>query len=115
MPKKRLEYATIELGGVTYAVLREAQFVSLCKRAGVPAAVQRAIAADAVGAVDDPSQTIAQRIRQRRRAIGLTQAQLASAAEIRTETLNRIERGKTEPDFRTVRKLVTALKHAEAE
>ncbi|MEW6197303.1 MAG: helix-turn-helix transcriptional regulator [Planctomycetota bacterium] len=57
---------------------------------------------------------LALRIRQRRRAAGLTQAALASAAGIRTETLNRSERSTTEPDFSTVRKLAAALRRGEA-
>jgi transcriptional regulator with XRE-family HTH domain len=57
---------------------------------------------------------LAERIAQRRKAAGLTQAQLASRAGIRLETLNRIERGKTTPDFSTIRKLVHAVQEAEA-
>ena len=44
-----------------------------------------------------------------RRASGLSQAELARRAGVRVETLNRVERGKTTPDFRTIRKLVLAL------
>jgi transcriptional regulator with XRE-family HTH domain len=38
---------------------------------------------------------------------------LARQAGIRPETLNRIERGRTTPDFATVRKLVVAMNAAE--
>lgn len=110
---KRLEYATLELGGVAYAVMPEAQLLALCKQARVEAIVQRPAVTEGMGAVDEQGRTLAQRIRQRRRAAGLTQVRLASTAGIRTETLNRIERGHTEPDFRTVRKLVVALKRLE--
>ena len=50
---------------------------------------------------------------RRRRAAGLSQAELARRAGIRPETLNRIERGRTTPDFATVRKLVLAMDAAE--
>lgn len=43
----------------------------------------------------------------------MTQAQLARLAGIRPETLNRIERGRTTPDFATIRKLVVAIGAAE--
>jgi transcriptional regulator with XRE-family HTH domain len=40
---------------------------------------------------------------------------LARRAGVRAETLNRIERGHTTPDFATVRKLVVAMNAAEQE
>ena len=46
---------------------------------------------------------------RRRRAVGLSQAELARRAGVRPETLNRIERGRTTPDFATIRKLVVAI------
>ncbi|MGD8451930.1 MAG: helix-turn-helix transcriptional regulator [Phycisphaerae bacterium] len=111
---KRLDYAVVVLGGVAYAILREAQLVTLGKRAGVVGGGRSAGATGPLAALEEEGVPLAERIRQRRRAAGLTQAALADRAGIRTETLNRIERGKTEPDFRTVRKLVVALRTAEA-
>jgi DNA-binding XRE family transcriptional regulator len=52
---------------------------------------------------------LAQRLLERRRRAGLSQAELARRAGVRVETLNRIERGKVTPDFATIRKLVVAL------
>ena len=52
---------------------------------------------------------------RRRQAAGLSQAELARRASVRPETLNRIERGRTTPDFATVRKLVVAMDAAERE
>ena len=52
---------------------------------------------------------------RRRQAAGLSQAELARRAAIRPETLKRIERGWTTPDFATVRKLVVAMNAAELE
>ncbi len=39
----------------------------------------------------------------------ISQADLADKAEIATETVNRLERGKREPSFKTIRKLAKAL------
>ncbi|MBP7933804.1 MAG: helix-turn-helix transcriptional regulator [Phycisphaerae bacterium] len=60
------------------------------------------------------ARVVAGRIIERRKRAGLTQASLARQAGIRIETLNRIERGKTTPDFSTIRKLMKAVKAAEA-
>ena len=46
--------------------------------------------------------------KQRERAL-LTQEELAERAGIGTATLNRIERDRVEPHFRTIRKLAKAL------
>jgi len=67
-------------------------------------------AADATLAV-----IVARKILRRRRALGLTQAELARRANIRPETLNRIEQGKHKPSVPTIDKLDRALKKAERE
>lgn len=59
--------------------------------------------------------SLAEKLVRRRVAAGLTQAELARQAGIRPETLNRIERGRTSPDFATVRKLVVAMNAAETQ
>ena len=56
---------------------------------------------------------LAKRLVRRREQAGITQADLARQAGVRVETLNRIERGKTTPDFSTIRKLAAALRRAE--
>jgi len=58
-------------------------------------------------------ESLAEKLTRRRVAVGLSQAELARQAGIRAETLNRIERGRTTPDFATVRKLVVAMNAAE--
>jgi DNA-binding XRE family transcriptional regulator len=57
--------------------------------------------------------SLAGRLIRRRRITGLSQAELARRAGIRPETVNRIERGRTTPDFATIRKLVEALRAGE--
>ena len=52
---------------------------------------------------------LADRLLQRRQDAELTQKDLAKLAGIRVETLNRIEKGRTTPDFKTIRKLVNAI------
>jgi DNA-binding XRE family transcriptional regulator len=52
---------------------------------------------------------IAQGLVRDRKAVGLTQRELAERAGIRVETLNRAERGVVVPDVRTLRKIDRAL------
>jgi DNA-binding XRE family transcriptional regulator len=53
--------------------------------------------------------SIARSIVRGRRQAGLTQVELARRAGIRTETLNRIEKGKHAPSVATVEKIERAL------
>ena len=99
----------IELNGVRYVILRESAFEGLCGQAGLDSAGSD----PAVEGVDLDRASLAEKLSTRRRAAGLTQAALARLAGVRPETLNRIERGRTTPDFKTVRKLVVALNEAE--
>jgi len=103
----------VELDGIPYVILREAVFEALCRRAGVrrPRDVGREETYSA--GLDFDRTTLAEKITRRRRAAGLSQAALARRAGIRPETLNRIERGRTTPDFATIRKLVIAVNAAE--
>lgn len=47
-----------------------------------------------------------------RRKLGLSQAELARAARIRPETLNRIENAKNKPNVATIEKIDRALRRA---
>jgi ribosome-binding protein aMBF1 (putative translation factor) len=55
---------------------------------------------------------IAQEIVRDRESVGMTQAELAKAAGIRVEILNRAERGVTVPSVRTLTKIEKALQAA---
>jgi DNA-binding XRE family transcriptional regulator len=56
---------------------------------------------------------LARKLLRRRRAAGLTQAELARRSGIRAETLCRIEQGDRSPSVRTVDKIDRALREAE--
>ena len=109
-------YEVVVLGGVKYAILPEARLLGLCHQAGAQTKTAAVPAASTdLDEFAQPQAALGRRLVQRRRRAGLTQVELARRAGVRVETLNRIERGKTEPDFATVRKLVTAMTAAEAE
>jgi len=56
---------------------------------------------------------LARKIIRRRELLGWTQTELAGRAKIRIETLNRVERGRVNPDASTMKKIVRALEKAE--
>ncbi|MFH1108659.1 MAG: helix-turn-helix domain-containing protein [Planctomycetota bacterium] len=58
--------------------------------------------------------TIARDILRERKALGLTQGQLAKLARVRQETLCRLETGRHSPTVRTVEKIDRALRRAAA-
>jgi len=72
-------------------------------------------AAGNVPAVAFARATLARKLIRDRRRVGLTQAELARRANIRPETLNRLEQGKHSPSIATVDKLDRALTKAESE
>ena len=108
---RSLSYQAIELEGVRYAVVRESLLQDLCRQADVNAAA--VCTSSGLTEVEFDRETLARRLTLRRKRAGLTQAELARRAGIRVETLNRVERGKTTPDFSTVRKLVVAINEVE--
>ena len=113
--RRSIDCRRVDLDGVRYVILRESAFEWLCRAAGVGEERKRTENSDPVegGGLDRAS--LAEKLVRRRRACGLSQAELARRAGVRAETLNRIERGHTTPDFATVRKLVVAMNAAEQE
>ncbi|MCL4203183.1 MAG: helix-turn-helix transcriptional regulator [Pirellulaceae bacterium] len=109
-----IECQRVELGGIRYVIVREAVFDGLCQQAGVEQVQDSSSEAAGADFAADPT-SLATKLIRRRQAAGLSQAELARRAAIRPETLNRIERGRTTPDFATVRKLVLAMDAAELE
>src|SRR5437016_3819078 len=57
--------------------------------------------------------SIARKIIERRRALGISQQKLAELAGVRQETISRLESGKHSPTIRTVDKIDEALKGIE--
>ena len=113
MPDMRENIASVarlSLAGGRYVILPEAEYLRLCRRAGV--APTPHTDEDAETSAGDPAALAARRV-TRRQAAGLSQAELARRAGVRAETLNRVERGRTTPDFATIRKLAAALRQAE--
>ena len=108
---KAVDCRRIELDGVRYVILRESVFDALCRRADV--SLEGAPQGPEKGVAELDGANLAEKLIRRRQASGLGQAELARRAGIRPETLNRIERGRTTPDFATIRKLVLAMDAAE--
>jgi len=105
----------LELDGIRYVILRESVFERLCEKAGVQERSVSSAEDSFTPSLDIDQASLADKLVRRRQAAGLSQAELARRAGIRPETLNRIERGRTTPDFATVRKLVVAMNAAERE
>lgn len=64
---------------------------------------------------DDITLSVARNIGERRRALGLTQAQLAERLGVDTETLSRFERGKHVPTLKNLIRLAGLLQTTVAE
>jgi DNA-binding XRE family transcriptional regulator len=105
----------IELDGIRYVIVRESVFEGLCQRAGLQGGCCKSGDDTLASGIDLDRASLAGKLIRRRNAAGLSQAELARRAGIRPETLNRIERGRSTPDFATVRKLVLAINAAERE
>ena len=105
----------VDLDGIRYVILRESVFERLCEKAGVQERSASSAEDSFAPSLDIDQASLAGKLVRRRQAAGLSQAELARRAGIRPETLNRIERGRTTPDFATVRKLVVAMNAAERE
>ena len=113
--RAEIEYRSVELAGIRYVILREQAFAWLCEKAGIVAPDRRADDDSLAAGFELDRASLAEKLVRRRNAAGLSQAELARRAGVRPETLNRIERGKSNPDFATVRKLVVAMNTADAE
>ena len=104
---------TITLGGQRFVVLPEADYRELIGETWEPPLPKP----DAEGnypAIEAARVVLARKIMRRRRAAGLTQAELAGYAGVRVETLSRLEHAKHSPNVATVDKIVNALEQIEA-
>src|SRR5271154_4284929 len=109
---------TLKVAGKRFVILEERDFRRLERRAGMsdesdlpplpdplPNGNYPGIEAMRVG--------LARRLIRDRRAVGLTQVELARRAGIAAESLNRIEKGKLTPTMATLQKIDRALELAE--
>lgn len=103
MNKPKAGYQRVRLDGRWYIIVAENEFRALTQTRGSGRKT------DPLDAMTVSDQRLADRLLQRRQESGLTQKDLARHAGIRVETLNRIEKGRTTPDFKTIRKLVNAM------
>ena len=107
------EVQTVTLGGQRFVILPENQYQNLIGETWEPSLPKP----DAKGnypAIESARVLLARKIIRRRRAAGLTQAELAKRAGVRVETLNRLEHGKHSPNVATVDKIVRALEKVES-
>lgn len=108
MPEpKTPDFPSVEIEGRRYFLVPEPDLEAMLER--VTRSRARSTRRDNLESFAIDDLTLAQRLRRRREEVGLTQLDLATLAGLRHETLNRIERGKTTPDFKTIRKLVIAM------
>ncbi len=112
--KTTVPHRSLELDGIRYVILRDSVFQLLCKKAKVEVEKEES-SEPSPTTLDLNEPSLPEKLLRRRQVSGLSQADLARKAGVRVETLNRIERGKTTPDFTTVRKLVIAMNEAEQE
>ncbi len=103
----------LQIEGKRFVLLDEKQYRHLGGNAIPP--LPEALPNGNYPALETARAIIAQRIVAARRKVGWTQAELARRAEIRVETLNRIERGKTSPDATTVGRIERCMKKAGVE
>ncbi len=106
----------VTLAGQRFVIVPEGEYRRL--REAAEGTAPELPAADARGsypAVETMRALLARDILRHRRALGLSQAELARRAGIRPETLNRLEQGKHSPSIPTVDKIDRALRAAEAE
>jgi ribosome-binding protein aMBF1 (putative translation factor) len=112
---QKLDCRRLELDGIRYVIIRESLFDQICRKAKIKDVCYKLDEELSSPDLETDKVLLAKKLIRRRQAAGLSQIELARRSGIRPETLNRIERGKTTPDFATIRKLVMAINEAERE
>jgi len=95
--RKRIQ--EVRVGDQTFCLVPKSDYLRLVKEAG----------GTLVDAVDYARASIGRDLLRRRKRAGLTQSKVAAKAGIRLETLSRIENGRANPTFATVRRILMAL------
>lgn len=109
---------TVEIEGKRYVLVEETEFRRLKhrlpgkRRSEGPPPLPEPDDKGYVPALDFVRATIARDIIRERKALGLTQEQLAQLSGVRQETICRLEKGLHSPTVRTVEKIDRALKRA---
>ena len=103
MKNRKTAYQRVRLDGNWYIIIKEDEFRALTQSQKPKRKI------DSLDAINISDQRLADRLLQRRQDAELTQKDLAQLAGIRVETLNRIEKCRTTPDFKTIRKLINAI------
>src|SRR5215212_10239480 len=94
---------TLNIGGKKFVLLPQAEYRRLTRREATVVPRMPALAPDGTyPAAPAMRVMMARKIIAARRAVGLSQAELARKAGIRVETLNRLEKGKHTPDLATM-------------
>jgi DNA-binding XRE family transcriptional regulator len=107
---------SVTLAGQRFVIVPEGEYRRLREAAeGTAPELPPADARGYYPAVETMRALLARDILRQRRALGLSQAELARRAGIRPETLNRLEQGKHSPSVPTVDKIDRAIRAAEAE
>jgi DNA-binding XRE family transcriptional regulator len=109
---------TLKLAGKRFVIIEERDFRRLERRAGIAdesalPTLPEPLADGNYPGVEAMRIGLARRLIRDRRAVGLTQVELARRAGIAAESLNRIEKGKLTPTMTTLQKIDRALEQAE--
>ncbi len=109
---------TLKIAGKRFVILEERDFRRIERRAAISRdrgfpSLPDALPDGNYPAVEAMRAGLAHRLIRDRRAVGLTQAELAHRARIAPETLNRIEKGRITPNMATLAKIDHALTNAE--
>jgi DNA-binding XRE family transcriptional regulator len=113
------EIQTVTLAGKSFVILERSEFERLkaLVRTAEDGDLPKLPDPDSHGnypAVPYARASLARKIIRRRKAAGLTQADVARRAGIRPETLARLEKGESPPEVDTVDKIIRVLERAEA-
>jgi len=104
-----MSHQSISRGGKTYFLVEQGEYEKVFGGASYLPPLPKPNADGTVDAIRYARASIAREIVTRRQAAGMTQTELARAAGVRVETLNRIENAKHTADVVTLAKLEAAL------
>jgi|SRR5581483_11664761 len=106
---------TLEIRGKKFVLIPESEYRRLTRRTTPAIPSMPPLSSDGTyPAAQAMRALMARKIIAARKAVGLTQAELARRAGIRVETLNRLEKGRHTPDLATMNKINKALDMAGA-